>query len=118
MGDCAPVSSAVGVFHPAALHAKRHHPIASLDPPKRQLDAHGTRLLDQADSVRPIGVGPFGQAASVWGHFGRNISVHKQLIIFIYLSDYTGRQNFTLAAVIPTPFDVAAKLQNSMTGEM
>jgi len=57
-------------------------------------------------------MGHFGLALSVWGHFDRNISVHKQVIIFVYLNDYigdTGRRNVTLAGVVPTPFDVAAK---------
>jgi len=51
----------------------------------------------------------FSQAVSVWDHFGRDISLHKQLIIFVNLNDYIGRRNVTLAGVIPTPFNVAAK---------
>jgi len=43
-------------------------------------------------------------AVSVWGHFGHDISAHKQLIAFVYLNDYTGRRNVTLAGVMPTPF--------------
>jgi len=49
----------------------------------------GTRLFDLADSVRPIGSGRFCQAISVWavsitGHFGHDISAHKQLNTFVY----------------------------------
>jgi len=51
-----------------------------------------------------FGLGRFGLAVSVWGHFGHDISVHKQLIAFLYLNDYIGRRNVTLAGVIPTPF--------------
>ena len=51
-----------------------------------------------------FGRGSFGMAVSVWGHFGHDISVHKQLIATVYLNDYIGRQNVTLASVIPTPF--------------
>jgi len=43
-------------------------------------------------------------AVSVWGHFGHNISAHKQLIACVYINDYIGRQNLTLAGGIPTPF--------------
>jgi len=35
------------------------------------------------------------------GHFGRDISVHKQLITFVYLNDYIGRRNVTLVGVTP-----------------
>ena len=49
-----------------------------------------------------FGLGGFGLAVSVWGHFGHNISVHKQLLAFVYLN--IGRRNVTLAGVIPTPF--------------
>jgi len=34
------------------------------------------------------GTGLFGLAVSDTGHFGHNISVHKQLITFVYLNDY------------------------------
>jgi len=44
----------------------------------------------------------FGLAVSVWGHFGRDISVHKQLIALVYLNDYIDRRNVTLAGVIQT----------------
>jgi len=38
-----------------------------------------------ADSVWAVSVtGHFGLAASVWGHFGHDISAHKQLITFVY----------------------------------
>jgi len=50
-----------------------------------------------------------GLAVSVWEYFGREISVHKQPNLFVYLNDYTGRRNVALAGIIPTPFDVAAK---------
>jgi len=42
---------------------------------------------------------------SVTGHFDHDISVHKQLITFVYLNDYIGRRNVALAGVIPTPFE-------------
>jgi len=51
-----------------------------------------------------FGLGSFGLAVSVWGHFGHDISVQKQLIAFVYLNYYTGRRNFMLAGVIPIPF--------------
>ena len=51
-----------------------------------------------------FGLGRFGLAVSVWGHFDHDISVHKQLIAFVYLNDYIGRRNVTIAGVIPTPF--------------
>ena len=35
-----------------------------------------------------FGLGRFGLAVSVWGRFGHDISVHKQLITFVYLNDY------------------------------
>jgi len=44
------------------------------------------------------------RAVLVWRHFGHDISVHKQLIAFVYLNDYIGKRNVTLAGVIPTPF--------------
>ena len=44
-----------------------------------------------------FGLGRFGLAVSVWGHFGHDISVHKQLITFVYLNDYIDRRNVTLA---------------------
>ena len=69
--------------------------------------------------VAPAGTGCFGLAVSVWAvsiwavlvwavslwpfRCG-DISVHKQLIAFVYLNDYIGRRNVTLASVIPTPF--------------
>jgi len=63
--------------------------------------------------VAPTGTALFGLsrfglavlvwAVSVWEHFGHDISVHKQLIAFVYLNDYVGRRNVTLAGVIPTP---------------
>jgi len=83
----------------------------------------GTRLFSLTDSARSIGSGGFGQAVSIWAvsvtehfgldvsvwvHFGRRISVHKQLIIIVYLNYYIGRRNVTLAGVIRTLFDVAA----------
>jgi len=34
-------------------------------------------------------LGGFGLAVSVWGHCGHDISVHKQLIAFVYLNDYS-----------------------------
>jgi len=69
----------------------------------------GTELFGLADSVwpfrsDPFWPGPFVTAVSVWGHFGHDISVHKQLIAFVYLNDYIGRRNVTIAGVIPTPF--------------
>ena len=69
----------------------------------------GTELFGLADSVwpfrsDPFWPGPFVTAVSVWGHFGHDISVHKQLIAFVYLNDYIGRRNVTLAGVIPTLF--------------
>jgi len=55
----------------------------------------------------------FGVADCVWPfrsrYFGHSISVHTELITFVYLNDYIGRRNVTLAGVTPTPFDVAAK---------
>jgi len=50
------------------------------------------------------GTGLFGLAVSVWGHFGHDISAHKQLITFVYLNDCRQR-NVTLAGVIQTPFE-------------
>jgi len=38
-----------------------------------------------ANSVKPIRSGRFGLAVSVWKHFGHDISVHTQLITFVYL---------------------------------
>jgi len=60
-------------------------------------------LADSVWSGR-FGLGSFGLAVSVWGHFGHDISVQKQLIAFVYLNYYTGRRNFMLAGVIPIPF--------------
>jgi len=58
-----------------------------------------------AVSVWAVSVaGHSGLTIPVWGHFGHDISVHKQLITFVYLNDYIGRRNVTLAGVIPTPF--------------
>jgi len=42
-------------------------------------------------SISRFGLGGFGLAVSVWGHFDHDISVHKQLIAFVYLNDYIGR---------------------------
>jgi len=65
----------------------------------------GTQLFGLADSVRVVSVtGHFGLTVSVWGHFSHDLSVHKQPITFVYLYDYIGRQNVTLAGVIHTPF--------------
>jgi len=48
----------------------------------------GSDLLRLAVSVWAVTVtGYLGLAVSVWGHFGRNISVHKELIIFVHLND-------------------------------
>jgi len=53
----------------------------------------------------PFRSGRFSLAISVWGHFGHDISVHKQLITtFLYLNYYIGRRNVTLYGVIPCPF--------------
>jgi len=41
--------------------------------------------------ISRFGLGGFGLAVSVWGHFDHDISVHKQLIAFVYLNDYIGR---------------------------
>ena len=35
--------------------------------------------------------GRFGLAVSVSGHFGRDISVHKELIIYVHPNDYIGK---------------------------
>jgi len=35
-----------------------------------------------------FGLSRFGLAVSVTGHFGHDISVHKQFITFVYLNDY------------------------------
>ena len=40
------------------------------------------------------------------------------MITFACLNYYTGRRNVALASVIQTPFDIAAKWQNSLTGEI
>jgi len=45
------------------------------------------------------------QDFSVWGHFGHDISVYEQLIAFVYLNDYIGRLNVTLAGVFQLPFE-------------
>jgi len=63
------------------------------------------RKAEQDFSVWAVSVtGYFSLAVSVWGHFGHDISVHEQLITFVYLN-YIGRGNVTLAGVIPTPFE-------------
>jgi len=46
----------------------------------------------------------FGLAVSVRGHFGHDISVHKQLITFVYGNDYIDWRNVTPNGVIPAPF--------------
>jgi len=52
-----------------------------------------------AVSVWAVSVtGHFSLAISVWGHFGHDISAHKQLTSFVYWNDYIGRWNVTLAA--------------------
>jgi len=35
-----------------------------------------------------IATGLFDLVILVWGHFGRDISVHKQLITFVFLNAY------------------------------
>ena len=76
-------------------------------PPHLAFKCSGIRISTLTTS-KP-GTRLFGQAVLVTGYFGRDISVHKQLIIFVYLNDYIGWRNVTLAGVIPTAFDVAAK---------
>ena len=49
-----------------------------------------------------------GLQKKFWVQF-YNISVHKKMITFACLNYYTGRRNVTLASVIQTPFDIAAK---------
>jgi len=46
--------------------------------------------------------GYFGLAVSVSGHLGRDISAHKELIIFVYPNDYIGKRKITLDSVIPS----------------
>ena len=58
---------------------------------------------------------------SVWPFWSGDISGATFLYInnwFVYLNGYIGRRNVTLAGVIPTSFDAAAKWQNNLTGEM
>jgi len=45
-----------------------------------------------AVSVRPIQSGRFGLAVSVTGHFGRDVSVHKELMKFVNVNGYLGRK--------------------------
>jgi len=49
---------------------------------------------------RDISVWLFRLWGRMWGHFSREISVHKQLLIFVYLNDYIGRRNVKLAGVM------------------
>ena len=44
-----------------------------------------------AVSVWPIQSGRFGLAVSVTGHFGRDVSVHKELMKFVNVNGYLGR---------------------------
>jgi len=47
---------------------------------------------------------------SVWKHFSHDICVQTINNICLFkINAYTGRRNVTLAGVIQTPFDVAAK---------
>jgi len=46
--------------------------------------------------------GYFGLAVSVSEHFGRGISVHKELIIYVHPNDYIGKWKNTLTGVIPS----------------
>jgi len=47
----------------------------------------------------------------VWGHFSHDISVHKQLIAIVYLNDYIGRRNVTLAGVREVMIVIKSELQ-------
>ena len=58
-----------------------------------------------------FGPGSFGLAVSVWGHFSHDTSVHKQLIAIVYLNDYIGRRNVTLAGVREVMIVIKSELQ-------
>ena len=70
----------------------------------------GTRLFGRADSAWPFRSESFWlRDIWVWPFPCGDISVttflcmHKELITFVYWSDYMGRRNITLAGVIPSP---------------
>jgi len=52
----------------------------------------GLSRFGLANSVWPIRSGRFGLAVSVTGHFGRDISVHKELMKFVNLAQVTSAQ--------------------------
>jgi len=65
-----------------------------------------TCLFGKRHQQQAAGTGLFGLAISVWGNFDPNTSVHKQLNPFVYLNDYIGRRNVTLAGVLnQLPFE-------------
>jgi len=53
----------------------------------KQIQTILTQILAES-TIEFIGTGLFGLAVSVWGHFGHDISLHKQIITFVYLNDY------------------------------